>query len=170
MKRFLISLLAFLALPTAVTAKSFEASLTQEQLPKSISFIKDLIGKPKLESIYCSTEDDLKRSSFKDKWANLPWIYNPSNGKLYDYDAFLNEIIPLIEWRYEGDIFTYKSKIENNNLKILESEKTLKYPDQRYLIDLKAMKYTSYSVDTPEDKTFLICEKLDFPEGVKINY
>ena len=170
MKRFLISLLAFLALPTAVTAKSFEASLAKGQWPKSISFIKDFIGKPKLESIYCSTEDDLIRSSFMEKWENLPWIYNPSNGKLYDYDVFLNEIIPLIEWRYEGDIFTYKSRIEDNYLKIVESEKNLKYSDNRYLIDLKSMKYTSYSVDTPEDKTNLICEKLDFPEGVKINY
>jgi len=170
MKRFLISLLAFIAFPTAVTADSYEASLAKEQWPKSISFIKDFIGKPKLESIYCSTEDDLRRSSLMEKWENLPWIYNPSNGKLYDYDVFLNEIVPLNEWRSEGDVFTYKSKIEDNYLKILESEKTLKYPDQRYLIDLKAMTYTSYSVETPEDKTILSCEKLDFPIGVKINY
>ena len=170
MKRFLIALFTFLALPTAVTAESYETSLAKEQWPKSISFIKDFIGKPKLESNYCSTEDDLRRSSLMEKWGNLPWIYNPSNGKLYDYDVFLNEIIPLIEWRYEGDIFTYKSRIEDNYLKIVESEKNLKYSDNRYLIDLKSMKYTSYSVDTPEDKTNLICEKLDFPEGVKINY
>ena len=170
MKRFLISLLAFIAFPTAVTADSYEASLAKEQWPKSISFIKDFISKPKLESIYCSTEDDLRRSSLMEKWENLPWIYNPSNGKLYDYDVFLNEINPLNEWRSEGDVYTYKSKIEDNYLKILESEKTLKYPDTRYLIDIKAMAYTSYSVETPEDKTILSCEKLDFPKGVKINY
>ena len=74
------------------------------------------------------------------------------------------------EWRYEGDIFTYKSRIEGNYLKIVESEKKQKYADQRYLIDLKTMTYASYSVDNPEDKTILSCEKLDFPKGVKINY
>ena len=124
MKRFLISLLAFLALPTAVTAKSFEASLAKGQWPKSISFIKDFIGKPKLETIFCSTEDDLKLASFEEKWSSLPWIYNPSNGKLYDYDVFLNEIYPLIEWRSEGDIFTYKSNCSVNfifNLKFKTS-------------------------------------------------
>ena len=169
-KRFLIPLLTVLALPTAVNAQSYEARLTREQWPKSISFLKDLIGKPKLVTILCSTVEDLKNTSFEDKWDSLPWIYNPSNGKLYDYDVFLNEISPLNEWRSEGDIFTYKSKIEDNYLKILESEKNLKYPDQRYLIDLKAMTYTSYSVDNPEDKNILRCEKLDFPKGVKINY
>ena len=170
MNKFLIPLLAVLALPSAVNAKIYETRLPREQWPKSISFIKDFIGKPKLESIFCSTVEDFKIASFEEKWASLPWIYNPSNGKLYDYDVFLNEIIPLNEWRSDGDVFTYKSKIENNILKILESEKTLKYPDQRYLIDLKAMTYTSYSVDAPEDKTILRCEKLDFPKGVKINY
>ena len=170
MKRFLIPILAFLALPSAVNAESYEARLAREKLPISISFLENFIGKPKLETIFCSTVEDLKNASFEEKWASLPWIFNPSNGKLYDYDVSLNEIYPLIEWRSEGDIFTYKSKIEDNYLKILESEKPLKYPDNRYLIDLKAMKYTSYSVETPEDKTILICEKLEFPEGVKINY
>ena len=170
MKRFLIPLLAVLAFPSAVNSEKYEARLAREQMPKSISFLENFIGKPKLETIFCSTVEDLKIASFEEKWASLPWIYNPSNGKLYDYDAFLNEIIPLNEWRSEGDVYTYKSKIEDNYLKILESEKNLKYPDQRYLIDLKAMTYTTYSVDTPEDKNILSCEKLDFPKGVKINY
>ena len=170
MKRFLIPLLAILALPSAVNAESYEARLAKEHLPISISFLENFIGKPKLETIFCSTVEDLKNASFEEKWGSLPWIYNPSNGKLYDYDVFLNEIIPLNEWRSEGDVFTYKSKIEDNYLKILESEKTLKYPDTRYLIDLKAMTYISYSVETPEDKTILSCEKLDFPKGVKVNY
>ena len=137
----------------------------------SISFLNmGFIENPKLETIFCSTVEDLEIASFEDKWDSLPWIYNPFTGKLYDYDVFLNEISPLNEWRSEGYIFTYKSRIEGNYLKIVESEKNHKYADQRYLIDLKTMTYTSYSVDTPEDETILTCEKLELPKGVKINY
>tara|TARA_B100001093_G_C26761363_1_gene985859 strand:+ start:1286 stop:1498 length:213 start_codon:yes stop_codon:yes gene_type:complete len=69
-----------------------------------------------------------------------------------------------------GDTFTYKARIENNILKIVESEKNGRWADVRYLIDLKAMQSTSFSLDSPDKKRVIPCEKLEFPKGVKINY
>ena len=137
----------------------------------TLSFLNmGFIGKPKLNTIYCNSEKELKRQSFEDKWATYPWIYDAKTGKLYDYDDFLNEISPLNEWRLNNEIYTYKSRLENNKLKIVESEKNQIYADRRYLIDLKAKTSTSFNVDTPEDKTIWPCEKLDLPKVVKINY
>ena len=127
------------------------------------------MGKPKLEALYCDQEKYMKVSN-DEMWKNYPWIFDNKTGKLYDYDDFLNEISPMNEWRYDDEIYTYKSRLENNKLKIVESEKNFKYPDRRYLIDLKAKKSTSFDVDTPEDKIVLTCEKLDLPKGVIINY
>jgi len=136
----------------------------------TLSFLNmGFIGKPKLEAIYCDQEKYLKASN-DEMWKNYPWIFDNKTGKLYDYDDFLNEISPLNEWRFDDEIYTYKSRLENNKLKIVESEKNLKYADRRYLIDLKAKKITSFNVDTPEDKLVGPCKKLDLPKGVKINY
>ena len=40
----------------------------------------------------------------------------------------------------------FKSRLENNKLKIVESEINQKYADRRYLIDLKAKTSTSFKV------------------------
>ena len=136
----------------------------------SISFLNmGFMGKPKLEALYCSGDKNLNISK-DEMWKNYPWIFDNKTGKLYDYDDFLNEISPMNEWRFDDEIYTYKSRLENNKLKIVESEKNVKYPDRRYLIDLKAKKSTSFDVNTPEDKIVLTCEKLDLPKGVIINY
>ena len=66
-----------------------------------------ILGKPKLNTIYCNSEKELKRQSFEDKWATYPWIYDAKTGKLYDYDDFLNEISPLNEWRLDDEIYTF---------------------------------------------------------------
>ena len=128
-------------------------------------------GKPKLEALICTDEEYLKELTFEEKWEdNYPWIYDSKTGKLYDYDPFLNEINVLETWRYENDVFTYKSKLEKNTLKIIETEINNKYADNRYLIDIKANTSVSYNLENPENKFRTICESLDFPNGVKINY
>ena len=130
-------------------------------------------GKPKLNTIYCRNNKELKSLSFEDKWANYPWIYDEKTGKLYDYDNSLNEISPLNEWRADDEIYTYKSILENNILIILESEKNQKYPDTLHLFFFKPMIKISKYVGVPKEQAEEAswpCEILDLPKGVKINY
>ena len=130
------------------------------------------IGKPKIEAIYCADEEFLIKDSFEEKWSNLPWIYDKKTGKLYDYDPISNEI-NVLAYDQDGEyIYTYKSKIKNNTLKVTMTE-TYRGSSPvltNFSIDLDKKESTDYAVTNPEEKYTAPCEKLDLPEGVKINY
>ena len=122
----------------------------------TLSFLNmGFIGKPKLGVVACSK--NLNKMSIKEKWLQT-WVYDKKTGKQYEYDDFLNEINPLIELEDMGDTFTYKARIENNILKIVESEKNGRWADVRYLIDLKAMQSSSFSLNSPDKKRVIPCE------------
>ena len=133
----------------------------------SISLLTSgFFSKPNLRVIYCDSEEGFVKDQ-DEQWDWYPWAFNTKTGKLFKIDIFLGEVTPLREEQVYDSLFTYKSSLDGNLLKIRETEinRGVISAEGRYTINVKNLR-AFYELDG--ETTKLKCVEKTLPKDVKI--
>ena len=128
-------------------------------------FISGFVQGQKIRALYCDNPEYFIDDPIK-QWDWFPWIFDQKTGALYNYDSFFEEATPLLTDKVDDSIFTYRSKMDGNLLKIKEKQINSKGESHViYQINIKTLEAHS---EHKGKKTQLKCVEKKLPKDIKI--